>query len=123
MFICKGQKNKRLVLACTRFYSAAELFRMSREPNKQTLLWLEYGPNLYQEIKNDTELKFACAMMEGDIESNQSEEDREQHKRDVRDAHETQEFEFSLKSRRTRVKNIEPKLCSDMHTPCGKNDM
>jgi hypothetical protein len=118
MFICKGQKNKRVVLACTRFYSTDELFKIAREPNKQTPLWLEYGPNLYQEIKSDTELRFACALMEGDIDSNQTDEDREQHKRDVRDAADTVSLEIAMKCRKPRVKNTEPKICSKLHTQC-----
>jgi len=95
-----------MTLQCTRFYSHHELFRLAREPNKHTQLWFEYGPNLFKSIDTDHELRFVCHLIEGDIDSNMSEADREQHDRDVRDSTHTDRFEASqLRNRRSRPRH------------------
>jgi hypothetical protein len=102
-YLCKGHSKKRLVLSCTRFYSQEELYRMTRELPKSIPTWLEYGPNMYQRINNDCELRFACSMVQGDIESNLPVEDYEQHKLDQQDYIHTNECENSFRPRRLRA--------------------
>jgi hypothetical protein len=99
--ICIGPSRKRLQLQCTRFYTQAELFKMTREQSRNSSVWFEYGPNLYQPINSDSDLRFVCNVLEGDINSYMSCEDREQNKRDVADAVHTQSFEHSIRGRRT----------------------
>ena len=108
LYICKGQSRKRLTLSCCRFYSAQELFKISREQGKNTLLWLEYGPNLYQVIMTDSELRFACCLVEGDIDSTFTDEDRKLHIDQVADMAHTDACEMSV-SRGARKRNNRPK--------------
>ena len=97
VYICHGSNHRRLVLDCSRFYSKEELFRISRETQKGKQTFLEYGPNLYQPIVCDTELKLACSMVEGHITSHQSDEDLIEHRRCQMDALHTTQFEAKMK--------------------------
>jgi hypothetical protein len=115
--ICFGASRKRLKLQCTRFYTHGELFRMTREQSRNSSVWFEYGPNLYEPIQNDIELRFVCHMIEGDIDSFQSDQDREQNKRDLADLAHTNSYEASMRGRKlftgSKQKskyNIEPKM-------------
>jgi hypothetical protein len=86
-----------------------ELFHIARRLDKSVLIWIEYGPNMYQPITNDVELRFACQMLEGEIESSMSQEDQEQHKRDLSDYAHTKEYEYM---HRTRTRTSGKKRCS-----------
>jgi hypothetical protein len=99
--ICMGAARKRIELMSTRFYTHGELFRMTREQGRNTTIWFEYGPNLYQQVNSDAELRFVCHILEGDIDSFQSDSDREQNKRDVADALHTQSYEASVRGRKS----------------------
>jgi hypothetical protein len=107
MNICLGPSRKRITLQCTRFYTQGELFKLTRDQSRNSTVWLEYGPNLYQPIKNDYELRFACQMMEGEIDSYMPQEDREQNSRDVADAIHTHSYEMSIRVRRPRLHTTE----------------
>jgi hypothetical protein len=98
--ICIGKSRKRLTLMCSRFYTHAELFKMTRDQSKDSSIWFEYGPNLYQPINNDHELRFVCQIIEGDIDSFMSEEDREQNRRDLEDAAHTQNCDPRMRKQR-----------------------
>lgn len=87
---------------------------MIRRFDKAVPIWLEYGPNLYQPINNDCELKFACHLIEGDIESTMSDADREQHQRDLADYAHTKEYESTRRSR-TRFHANYKKPTSKLH--------
>ena len=100
MFLCKGYGRNRINLSCSRFYSTMELFHKMRRLDRSIPIWIEYGPNMYQPITNDTELRFACQMVEGDIESNMPSEDREQHQRDLADYSHTKDFDFMRRSQK-----------------------
>jgi len=76
LHICKGPARKRLTLMCARFYSAQELFKIAREQGKHTNVYVEFGPNLYQPIHSDIELRFVCSLLEGEIEANFSDDER-----------------------------------------------
>ncbi|KAJ1478114.1 hypothetical protein T484DRAFT_1749755 [Baffinella frigidus] len=102
-YLCKGNGRKRITLSCSRFYSHEELFRLVRTSNKSIPIWFEYGPNLYQHINNDCELRFACQMVQGDIESNLPIEDYEQHKLDLLDYAHTTECENFFRTRKSRA--------------------
>ena len=102
MNICIGQSRKRITLQSTRFYTQGELFKLTRDQSRNSTVWLEYGPNLYQPIKTDHELRFTCQMMEGEIDSYMPQEDREQNNRDVADAIHTHNYEMSIRVRRPR---------------------
>jgi hypothetical protein len=106
--ICIGPSRKRIQLECTRFYTHGELFKITREKSRNSTIWFEYGPNLYQPINTDQELRFCCHMLEGDIDSCMSEEDREQNRRDLADTVHTNSFENSLRGRRPRVSHKLP---------------
>ena len=97
VYICHGFRHKRFVLDCSRFYSKEELFRISRETQKGAPTFLEYGPNLYQTISCDTELKLACSMAERYIASHQSEEDFLEHQRGQVDAMHTTQYEAKMR--------------------------
>lgn len=103
--ICIGQRRTRIKLNCTRFYTHAELFTMTREQGRNSSIWFEYGPNLYQPIYTDQELRFVCHVMEGEIDSYMSEEDRDQNKRDLEDTAHTHSFEMSIRPRKARVRS------------------
>lgn len=101
--LCTGNSRTRIKIECTRFYSQYELFRTIRLLNKSTPVWLEYGPNLYQPINTDHELRFACQLVEGDIESYMSSEDQEEHRRTILDQVHTREYEnMTTRARRPR---------------------
>lgn len=76
MHICKGHARRRLTLLCSRFYTSHELFKLSREQGRSTPLYLEFGPNLYHPINTDSELRFVCSLLEGEIEASFSEDER-----------------------------------------------
>ena len=76
MYICHGYRRKRLVLDCSRFYSREELFHIVRTQHRGSQISLEHGPNLYQILCCDIELRLACSMAEANIASHQSDEDR-----------------------------------------------
>ena len=127
VYICHGNLRKRLVLDCTRFYCKEELFRISRDQYKGVQLWLEHGPNLYQHIMCDVELRFACSMSEAYISSHQSDEDIEEHKRCQADAAHTDRFDSRMRrkarssrdnntSKKKMSSNIEQEPTSDVHT-------
>lgn len=99
--ICIGASRKRLELNCSRFYTHGELFKMAREQGRNSPIYFEYGPNLYQPINSDTELRFVCHVLEGDIDSFQSEHDREQNRRDLSDAQHTHSYEASIRARKS----------------------
>jgi hypothetical protein len=105
--ICIGPSRKRIQLDCSRFYTHTELFRITREQSRNSTTWFEYGPNLYQPINTDQELRFVCNIIEGDIDSFMSDEDREQNRRDLSETAHTHQYENSLRGRRPRVS---PKL-------------
>jgi hypothetical protein len=111
-----GAARKRIELMSTRFYTHGELFRMTREQGRNTTIWFEYGPNLYQQVNSDAELRFVCHILEGDIDSFQSDNDREQNKRDVADALHTQSYEASVRGRKS-VTNSK----STKHNYTGRN--
>jgi hypothetical protein len=117
LYLCSGTTRKRLVLSCSRFYSSIELFKLARDAARNnTPLWLEHEANVYQPIHTDAELRFACSMLEGDIEANQPDADREQNARDVADYAHTVDFEASLK-RKSRDRpngSVKKKLCSKL---------
>jgi hypothetical protein len=102
--LCTGHARKRIKLECTRFYSHHELFKRMRDLNKSIPIWFEYGPNLYQAINNDTELRFACQIIERDIESYMSVEDQEENRRMIIDQAHTKECEMR-EARRQRKEN------------------
>ena len=102
LFLCKGSSRKRIILACSRFYSSTELFKIARESNRNTPLYLEYGPNLYQPIINDNELRFVCQLLEGDIASYMSPEDCEANRLCVLDSAHTSEYERLRKPPRVK---------------------
>jgi hypothetical protein len=98
--ICIGRSRQRLRLQCTRFYTQGELFKMTREQGKNSSIWFEYGPNLYQPINNDYELRFVCQIIEGDIDSYMPDEDREHNKRDLEDIAHTHAFDARVRKQR-----------------------
>ena len=113
MYICHGSRHKRLVLDCSRFYSKEELFRISRETHKGKQTFIEYGPNLYQTISCDTELKLACSMVEGYVASHQSDEDFIEHRRCQIDTAHTTQFEARMKRKpRTNFDEHKQKMSS-----------
>ena len=80
VYICYGTQRKRLVLDCSRFYGREELFDILREKHKNAPLCMEFGPNLYQPIMCDVELRLVCSIVEKYISSHQSDEDFTEHK-------------------------------------------
>ena len=76
LHICTGPTRKRLTLMCSRFYSAHELFKVAREQGKHQNLYFEFGSNLYQPIYSDTELRFVCCLLEGEIEAHFPDDER-----------------------------------------------
>jgi hypothetical protein len=87
-----------MFIDCSRFYSHYEMFNDIRNNlHKSVPIWLEYGPNLYQPINSDTELRFACQMVERDIESHMPIEDQEENRRMVLDQAHTKECEQALR--------------------------
>jgi hypothetical protein len=113
--ICIGRSRKRLTLLCSRFYTHTELFKMTRDQSKNSSIWFEYGPNLYQPINNDHELRFVCQIIEGDIDSFMSDEDREQNRLDLEDAAHTQMLDSRV--RKQRGVHIRNKHTSVLDTP------
>ena len=109
MYLCKGPYKTRVYLMTGRFHSNGEIFRYAREPSRHTQIWLEYGPNLYQPIYNDNELRFACHLLQGEVESNISDPDHEQYKRDLADQQHTADYEAQVarmhRNTKTRVKS------------------
>lgn len=109
MYLCKGPYKTRIYLMSQRFYCNGEIFRYAREPSRNALLWLEYGPNLYQPIYNDNELRFVCNLLQGVVESNIGDEDHEQYKRDLADQQHTADYEAQVarmhRKTKTRVKD------------------
>jgi len=81
---------------------------MSRETQKSAQTFLEYGPNLYQTISCDTELKLACSMVEGYVASHQSDEDFAEHRRCQLDSIHTTQFETKMR-RKNRTNYDEQK--------------
>jgi hypothetical protein len=104
LYLCKGNARKRFQLECTRFYSSTELFQLARKINRSIPIYFEYGPNLYQPINNDTELRFVCLLLEGNIESYMSSDDIELHRLDMLDIAHTTEFERGRKPLRIKHK-------------------
>lgn len=109
MYLCKGPYKTRVYLMTSRFHSNGEIFRYAREPSRYTQIWLEYGPNLYQPIYNDNELRFVCNLLQGEVESSLDEKDHEQYKRDLADQQHTADYEAQVarmhRTTKTRVKN------------------
>jgi hypothetical protein len=108
LHICKGYARKRLTLLCSRFYSAQELFKLAREQGRNTVLFLEFGPNLYHPIHTDTELRFVCSMMEGEIEASFPDDERRMNVEQVADMAHTEAFEQAM-FRGTRKRSQRPK--------------
>jgi hypothetical protein len=103
--LCEGHARKRFVLASTRFYSDEELIQISINPNRILPLYLEYGPNLYQEIESLEQLRFVCRMVSQDHASYISDDDYTQHKLDTEESAHTAKYERTLlHPRKTRVK-------------------
>jgi hypothetical protein len=61
---------------CSRFYTAHELFKIAREQGRYQNLCMEFGPNLYQPIHSDNDLRFVCCLLEGEIEANFTDDER-----------------------------------------------
>jgi hypothetical protein len=99
MWFCTGPRRTRMRIECTHFYTQYELFKKF---NKSLPVWLEYGPNLYQPVNNETELRFACQMVERDIDSFMSTEDRDEHRLMIADQAHTKEYENSIRPRGKR---------------------
>jgi hypothetical protein len=124
MYLCKGYNRSRVVLGCSKFWSSLELFHKMRRLDKSVPIWLEFGDNQYQPIFSDSDLKFACQMIEGDIESNLPEEDYEQHQRDLADYAHTKRYHAERKRGvrvNDRTKSIEPKTPSGILQDASKN--
>ena len=136
--LCTGRTRKRMVLATSRFYSPEELFDFVVRSYNGSALTLEYGPNLYELIENEHELRFACKLLAHEHASYISDEDYEEHLRCIADSNHTDKYEKQLtdsaKCRRTRrlskpvdrcssappqVNSVtEPKLTSAIEKPC-----
>ena len=117
VYICHGYLRKRLVLDCCKFYSKEELFHIARVQHKGAQLSLEYGPNLYQPLSCDVELRFACCMVEAYVSSHQPDEDREADRLQRIEMLHTASFEAKMrrKSRAACGENTDKgktKLCS-----------
>ena len=96
MFICHGPTHKRFILACSRIYSPEEIFDGVTALNHRGSISLEYGPNLFEWVENDTELQFVCKIVSGDHSSYISDEDHTQHIRDTEDSAHTDAYEKHL---------------------------
>lgn len=107
MFICKGSSRKRVVLESSRFYSPEELFDSVIDAQQRGDISIEYGPNLFEWVETELELKFVCKLIAGDHASYISYEDHEQHARDMEDSAHTEAYEKNLarnRSRKTRAR-------------------
>jgi hypothetical protein len=102
VYICYGQRHKRLVLDVSRFYSREELFRMSRDCAKGVSLFLEYENGIYAPLSCDVELRFACSLVEGFIRSHQSDEDIDAWRDMLADAAHTLSCEARTKQRKPK---------------------
>ena len=93
---CTGPTRTRLVLTLTRFYSPEELFDIVTPHKKTKRVCVEYGPNLFVDVENDHELKFACKMVACDHASYIPEADYQQHMSDQAESTETDLYETYL---------------------------
>ena len=82
-----------MTLLCSRFYTTHELFKIAREQGKHLNLYVEFGPNLYQPIHSDTELRFVCCLLEGEIEANFTDEERQMNEEQVADTAHTDAYD------------------------------
>jgi hypothetical protein len=110
--LCTGHTRKRIKLDCTRFYSHHELFKKIRDLHKSIPIWFEFGPNLYQSINTDSDLRFACQIVERDIESYMSSEDQEENRRMIIDQAHTKDCEI----REARRQRKEAQSTNTYHT-------
>jgi hypothetical protein len=115
--LCTGGTRKRMNLATSRFYSPEELFNFVMHSYSGSALTLEYGPNLYELIENEHELRFACKLLAHDHASYISDDDYEEHLRCIADSNHTDKYEKqqadSAKCRRThRLAKTTDRCCS-----------
>ena len=87
---------------CSRFYTTHELFKIAREQGKYQTLCIEYGPNLFQPIYSDTELRFVCSLLEGEIEANFTDDERQMNADIVADTAHTDACEGVLRGVRKK---------------------
>ena len=93
---CVGRSRTRLVLTLTHFYSPEELFDIVTPHKNTKRVCVEYGPNLFADIENDHELKFACKMVAYDHASYIPEADYQQHLSDQAESTATDLYETYL---------------------------
>jgi hypothetical protein len=84
------------VLATSRFYSPEELFDTVVKTYRSHIVSIEYGPNLYERVEDEHQLRFVCKLVARDHASYIPEQDYIQHIQDTEESAHTDIYEKKL---------------------------